>query len=116
MSTSALLRSRLSAGLWPARHRRSAGAIADRTVARVVKRAAHAAAQAAGMSDAQADAYAARFSGHSLRRGLATSAAANDAPARSIQRQLRHRKADTTSGYIEEARLFRQNAAGVAGL
>jgi integrase len=91
-------------------------AISDQSVALIVKRAAYAAGQAAGMSDAQASAYAGRFSGHSLRRGLATSAAANDAPARSIQRQLRHRKADTTNGYIEEARLFRQNAAGFAGL
>jgi integrase len=94
----------------------SATAITDRTVARVVKRSIFSAVLADGMTAAQARAYVQNFAGHSLRRGLATSAAANDAPPLAIQRQLRHRKADTTNGYIESGRLFRQNAAGFAGL
>jgi integrase len=85
-------------------------------VARIVKRSLFAAAVAEGMTTEAASAYVAKFSGHSLRRGLATSAAAGDAPPLAIQRQLRHRKADTTNGYIEAGRLFRQNAAGFAGL
>ncbi|HEY5505202.1 MAG TPA: hypothetical protein VIK28_08590 [Sedimentisphaerales bacterium] len=48
--------------------------------------------------------------------GLATSAAANDAPGYLIQRQLRHAKFDTTSRYIRAGELHRKNAAGMAGL
>jgi hypothetical protein len=54
--------------------------------------------------------------GHSLCRGLATSAAANDAPGHAIQRQLRHKNFNQTAGYIADGRLFRNNAAGSAGL
>lgn len=67
--------------------------------------------QAAALS-----ARAARFAGHSLRAGLATSAAANDAPGHAIQRQLRQKKFDTTTKYIRAGQIFRQNAAGMAGL
>jgi integrase len=91
-------------------------ALSDKAVARIVKRSLLAAALAEGMTMDAARVYVAKFSGHSLRRGLATSAAAGDAPPLAIQRQLRHRKADTTNGYIEAGRLFRQNAAGFAGL
>ncbi len=52
----------------------------------------------------------------SLRAGLATSAAANDALGHMIQKHLRHKKFETTSGYIRSGQLFRQNAAGMAGL
>jgi integrase len=91
-------------------------AISGNDVARIVKRTIVAAGIAEGLAPAEAAAQAARFAGHSLRSGLATSAAANDAPAHAIQRQLRHRKADTTNGYIQTGRLFKQNAAGMAGL
>ena len=60
--------------------------------------------------------HAARFAGHSLRSGLATSASANDAPGQAIQRQLRHKKFDTTMNYIRVGQLFKKNAAGMAGL
>jgi len=91
-------------------------ALCDHTVALVVKRAIVAGAIAKGASEADAIVTAARFAGHSLRSGLATSAAAHDAPGHLIQRQLRHRKFDTTSGYIQAAELHRKNAAGMAGL
>jgi integrase len=96
--------------------RMGAGAITDHSVARIVKRAVAAAAIADGMTAPEAAALAARYSGHSLRRGLATSAAANDAPGHAIQRQLRHRNFNQTAGYIADGRLFRNNAAGFAGL
>ena len=63
----------------------------------------------------EAETAAARFAGHSLRSGLATSASANDAPGQAIQRQLRHKKFDTTMKYIRSGQLYK-NAAGMAGL
>jgi site-specific recombinase XerD len=92
------------------------GAISDKAVALIVKRSIEAAALAEGATAAEAKQKSARFSGHSLRSGLATSAAANDAPGHSIQRHLRHKKFETTAGYIQTGQLFKQNAAGMAGL
>ncbi|MCJ2080166.1 site-specific integrase [Methylobacterium sp. J-090] len=92
------------------------GAITGHAVARIVKRAVVAAALAEGDTPRQAERRAAAYAGHSLRSGLATSAAANDAPGHAIQRQLRHKRFDTTAGYIRSGQLFRQNAAGSAGL
>jgi hypothetical protein len=99
------------------RHGRMSGkAITDKTVARVVKRAIIAAAVAEGLTSDEAKARAAAFAAHSLRAGLATSAAMNDAPGHAIQRQLRHSRFDTTTRYIRAGQLFKQNAAGMAGL
>lgn len=56
------------------------------------------------------------FAGHSLRAGLATSAAANDAPALVIQRHLRHAQGDTTARYIRSANRFTDSAGAFAGL
>ena len=50
------------------------------------------------------------------RSGLATSAAVNDVAGHLIQKQLRHKKFDTTSGYIQAADLHRKNAAAGVGL
>lgn len=86
------------------------------SIALIVKRAAIAGELANGASQADAKAAAKKFAGHSLRRGLATSAARNKAPGHLIQKQLRHRKYDTTAGYIEEAQLHDENAASYAGL
>lgn len=91
-------------------------ALTGRAVARIVKRAVIAQALAEGDTPAQAKRRAAAYAGHSLRSGLATSAAAHDAPGHSIQRQLRHKRFDTTSGYIRTGQLFRQNAATLSGL
>ncbi|HEV2596625.1 MAG TPA: tyrosine-type recombinase/integrase [Sphingomicrobium sp.] len=91
-------------------------ALAGRSVARIVKRAIVAAGVAEGLSVEEAEVQAEQFAGHSLRAGLATSAAANDAPGHAIQRQLRHARFDTTIKYIRAGNLFKGNAAGMAGL
>jgi site-specific recombinase XerC len=91
-------------------------AVTDRAVARIVQRTVEAAALAEGHPPEEARRLAAAYAGHSLRSGLATSAAANDAPGHAIQRQLRHKRFDTTSGYIRSGQLFKQNPAGMAGL
>ena len=40
------------------------------------------------------------LSGHSMRAGYATTAGAHDEPAYRIQERMRHKSADTTTGYI----------------
>lgn len=91
-------------------------ALTDKAVARIVKRSIVAAEMINGCTLAEAEATAGRFAGHSLRSGLATSASANDAPGQAIQRQLRHKKFDTTMKYIRSGQLYKKNAAGMAGL
>lgn len=56
------------------------------------------------------------FAGHSLRAGLATSAAAADAPAELIMGHMRHKKFETTRRYIRQGEQFKRNAAGMVGL
>jgi integrase len=56
------------------------------------------------------------FSAHSLRAGLATSAAAAGLEERNIQRQTRHRSTTVLRGYIREGAVFRQNVSGHVGL
>jgi site-specific recombinase XerD len=72
----------------------------DRTVALIVKRAA----KRAGLDPN-------RFSGHSLRSGLATTAAEHGKTLDAIMRQGRWKKADTALRYVRPATLFRNNAA-----
>ena len=79
--------------------------LSARSVALIVKRRA----QAAGLDPAL-------YSGHSLRAGLATSAARNGASERSIMNQTGHRSAAMVRRYIREANLFQDNAAGFTGL
>jgi integrase len=90
-------------------------AMTDRRVARVVS-AINRAALADGLASQEATALAARFGGHSLRASLATSGATNEVAGHAIQRQLRHSRFDTTTRYIRAGQLFKQNAAGMAGL
>jgi len=71
--------------------------LCDHSVAFVIKRAIVAGAVEGGASKEEAAATAKKFAGHSLRSGLATSAAANRAPGHLIQRQLRHKKSSTPS-------------------
>lgn len=59
----------------------------------------------AGIQDAQT------FSGHSLRRGLATSAARVGTPVHVIMRQGRWKQVNTVMEYIEAAARFNENAA-----
>jgi len=74
-------------------------------VARIVKRAAG----RAGLD-------AARYSGHSLRAGLATSAARAGRSDRAIMRQGRWSSRAMVDRYVREADLWRENAAAGIGL
>ena len=56
------------------------------------------------------------FSGHSLRAGLATSAAAAGKGERAIMNQTGHRSVTTVRRYIRDGSLFRENAAEGLGL
>jgi integrase len=82
-----------------------AGRLSDRAVALVVKRYA----QAAGLDPAL-------YAGHSLRAGLATSAAAADVPERVIAQQTGHKSMAVLRRYIRRGSLFRENAAARVGL
>jgi integrase len=81
------------------------GRLSDKAVARIVKRRA----AAVGLDPD-------RYAGHSLRAGLATSAAAGGASERVIMAQTGHRSADMVRRYIREGNLWRENAASLAGL
>jgi integrase len=59
---------------------------------------------------------ATEFAGHSLRSGLATSAAAAGASERSIMRQTGHRSEKMVRRYIKDGSLFRENAVATVGL
>jgi integrase len=54
--------------------------------------------------------------GHSLRSGLATSAAAAGVPERAIMAQTGHRSLATLRKYIRSGSLFLENAAARVGL
>jgi integrase len=51
------------------------------------------------------------FAGHSLRRGMATTAARNGAAERTIMRATGHTATETLRGYIEEAERFTDPAS-----
>ena len=78
--------------------------LSGRSVALLVKRVA----DRAGL---QGD-----YSGHSLRAGFATAAAAAGASERSIMAQTGHKSLIIARGYIRPAQLFADNAAAVAAL
>lgn len=59
---------------------------------------------------------ASEFAGHSLRSGLATSAAMAGASERAIMAQTGHRSLTTVRRYIRDGSLFRENAAAMLGL
>lgn len=56
------------------------------------------------------------ISGHSLRAGLATAAAAAGVPERVIAQQTGHRSVVMVRRYVREGSLFRENAAAAVGL
>jgi hypothetical protein len=80
-------------------------ALSDRSVCEVVKRRA----QAAGLSRD-------RYSGHSLRAGLATAASAAGVSQRSIMDQGDWKSVQTVMRYVREGALFKNNAAASIGL
>ena len=78
-------------------------ALADKVVNRLLKQAA----RAAGLDPA-------RFSGHSLRRGLLTDAGDRQIPLVDLMRHARHKSVDAALGYIEAGDAWRNNiTAGV---
>jgi integrase len=81
------------------------GRLAPADVARVVKKLA----LRAGLDPA-------RYAGHSLRAGHATSAAIAGASERSIMKQTGHRSVQMVRRYIRDGSLFRENSAGKLGL
>jgi integrase len=74
-------------------------------VARIVKKLAF----RAGLDPA-------KYAGHSLRAGHATSAAIAGASERSIMNQTGHRSVQMVRRYIREGSLLRENSAGKFGL
>jgi len=82
----------------------------DRHVARLVQRTAAAAGLRGDLPEGERRA---RFGGHSLRAGLATSAEAEE---RHVQRQLGHASAEMTRRYQRRRDRFRVNLTKAAGL
>jgi site-specific recombinase XerD len=82
---------------------------AERLSDKAVVRAVKAAAKRAGLDPS-------RYGGHSLRAGLATSAAAAGVSERSIMAQTGHRSTEMVRRYIRDGEVFRDNAAGQVGL
>jgi site-specific recombinase XerD len=82
-----------------AKGRASAGALTDRTVARIVKRYA----TAAGLNPAH-------YAGHSLRSGFVTSALEHGADVLKVMDVTRHKHVQTLKGYDRRAKAFRDHA------
>ena len=72
--------------------------LSDKAVVRLVKQAA----AAAGLDPA-------RYSGHSLRAGLATAVGDEGAGLAELMRQTRHRSTEVALGYLRPADLWRNN-------
>jgi integrase len=81
------------------------GRLSGADVARIVKKLA----ERAGLDPA-------KYAGHSLPAGHATSAAASGASERSIMDQTGHRSVQMVRRYIREANLFRENSGAKLGL
>ena len=87
------------------RHGTPQGRLSDKAVALIVKKVA----MAAGMNSTL-------YAGHSLRAGLATSAAMAGISERSIMAQTGHKSVMMVRRYIRDGSLFRENAAAGIGL
>lgn len=87
------------------RHGNIGGRLSGRAVAEIVKRRA----ASAGLDPDQ-------FSGHSLRAGFATSAAAGGARELDIARQTRHKSLEMLRIYVRRGTAFEDNAAARLGL
>jgi len=83
----------------------SATRLSDRAVSLIIKRAA----ERAGLDPTI-------YSGHSLRAGFATTAAANGAPERAIANQTGHKSMEVLRRYVRHGSLFTDNAATMLGL
>ena len=87
------------------RHGRLGNRLSDRAIAQIVQRRA-----------AKAGLDPTGFSGHSMRAGFATSAAALGIEERIIMRQTRHRSTAVVRRYIRDGELFERNLAREVGL
>src|SRR5262249_26241806 len=85
------------------RHQVAAKRLTAHSVSRIVKRAMRDLARKRGKTIDEAKDLVRRFSGHSLRAGYATSAAAADVPALRIQQHTRHKSADMVARYVRES-------------
>jgi integrase len=79
--------------------------LCDKAIALIVKRTA----EAAGLNPDE-------YAGHSLRAGLATSAAMAGVEERVIMKQTGHKSVNMVRKYIRDGSLFRENAASQVGL
>lgn len=79
--------------------------MSDKSVALIVKKLA----KAAGLDER-------KYSGHSLRSGLITTAANRGVDERSIMKQSGHKSLTVMRSYIQDATLFKNNAATNVGL
>ena len=79
----------------------SANGLSDKAVWRLVKTAA----AEAGLDNPE------RYSGHSLRAGLATAAGEAGADLAAVMRQTRHRSAEVALAYLRPAELWRNNVS-----
>ena len=77
--------------------------LTGRSVARIVKVRMRRLEHRRGKTRKDAKVAVALFSGHSMRAGYATSAAAKDIPGYRIQAHTRHKSADMVNGYIRDA-------------
>jgi integrase len=84
--------------------------LTDKHVARLVKRTALAAGIRTNLTEAEREE---KFSGHSLRAGLATSATADEG---AVQKQLGHASPEMTRRYQRNRDRFRVNLTKAAGL
>lgn len=87
------------------RHGKVGGRLSGADIARAIKRAA----ESVGIDPAE-------YSGHSLRAGLATSAAKNRVSDRAIMKQGRWKSRPMVDRYVRDASLFDENAAAGIGL
>jgi site-specific recombinase XerD len=87
------------------RHGQIHTSLSAQSVALIVKRYA----QAAGLDWS-------KYAGHSLRAGLATSAAIAGVSEMAIMRQTGHKSTNMVRRYIRDANIFRENAAARIGL
>ena len=109
-SSPALPTARCSAASPRAAKKSVADRLTDRHVARLVKRTALAAGIRGDLSEDEREE---KFSGHSLRAGLASSAEVDE---RHVQKQLGHASAEMTRRYQRRRDRFRVNLTKAAGL
>jgi len=86
-----------------------AGRLRCRSVGRIIKRRVRALLITNGRTEADAESIAGTMSGHSMRSGYATAAAAADVPSYRIQQHTRHKSAEMVSRYVREADKWKKN-------